>query len=309
MLSYGFSRFGGSAEEALLERPVPVPGEGQLLVRVHAAGVNPGDAKMREGAYGEVPLPAVLGREVAGVVEAVGPGVAGVAEGDAVFGGTPGLLGGWAERALVIATFAAPLPAGVDPVTAAVLPVAAGTAFDALDQLALPQGATLLVNGAGGGVGVAAVQLAVARGLVVVGVASPAKHDLVARHGGIPVAYGPGLADAVRAVAPRIDAVFDLVGGNALRATAALTADPAMVRSVADRALVERLGGSGVARERSTRVLAQLAGLVANGRLDPHVTETFALRDARRALARVESGRAEGKIALRMAETIRTPGT
>ena len=246
---------------------------------------------------------------MAGIVESVGPGVAGVSEGDAVFGGTPRLLGGWAERALVIATFAAPLPAGVNPVTAAVLPVAAGTAFDALDQLALPHGATLLVNGAGGGVGVAAVQLAVARGLVVVGVASPAKHDLVARYGGIPVAYGPGLADAVRSVAPRIDAVFDLVGGDALRATAALTADPAMVRSVADRALVARLGGSGVARERSTRVLAQLAGLVANGRLDPHVTETFALHDARRALARVESGRAEGKIALRVAETIGTPGT
>jgi NADPH2:quinone reductase len=154
---------------------------------------------------------------------------------------------------------------------------------------------------------VAAVQLAVARGLVVVGVASPAKHPLVARHGGIPVAYGPGLADAVRAVAPRIDAVFDLVGGDALRATAALTPDPAMVRSVADRALAARLGGSGVTRERSTRVLAQLAGLVSEGRLDPHVTATFALRDARRALALVESGRAEGKIALRVAETIATP--
>ena len=300
MLAYGFSRFGDSSVEALLERPVPVPGEGELLVRVHAAGVNPGDAKMREGAYGEVPLPAVLGREVAGVVEAVGAGVTGVAEGDAVFGGTPGLLGGWAERALVIADFAAPLPAGVDPVSAAVLPVAAGTAFDALAQLALPRGATLLVNGAGGGVGVVTVQLAVARGVRVVGVASPAKHDLIARHGGIPVAYGPGLAEAVRAVAPRIDAVFDLAGGDALRAAAALAADPAMVRSVADRALVARLGGSGVERNRSSGVLAELAALVADGRLDPHVTETFDLQDAREALARVETGRAEGKIALRV---------
>ncbi len=301
MLAYGFTRFGDSSVEALLERPVPVPGEGELLVRVDAAGVNPGDAKLREGAYGEVPLPAILGREVAGVVEAVGPGVTGVTLGEAVFGGTPGLLGGWAERALVVAAFAAPLPAGVDPVSAAVLPVAAGTAFDALVQLALPRGATLLVNGAGGGVGVVTVQLAVARGVRVVGVASPAKHDLIARYGAMPVAYGPGLAEAVRAVAPRIDAVFDLVGGDALRAAARLAADPAMVRSVADRALVARLGGSGVERDRSTRVLAEIAALVADGRLDPHVTETFDLRDAREALARVETGRAEGKIALRVA--------
>lgn len=307
MLAYGFRRFGGSAEETLLERPVPVPAAGELLVRVHAAGVNPGDAKMREGAYGEVPLPAVLGREVAGVVEALGPGVTGVSRGDAVFGGTPALLGGWAEQALVVAAFAAPLPVGVDPMTAAVLPVAAGTAFDALAQLALPRDATLLVNGAGGGVGVVAVQLAVARGLRVIGVASPAKHGLVARHGGIPVAHGHELAKAVRAVAPRIDAVFDLAGGDALRAAAALASDPAMVRSVADRALVVRLGGSAVTRDRSTRVLTKLAALVADGRLDPHVTETFDLRDARRALARVESGRAEGKIALRVAEPIRTP--
>ena len=284
----------------LLDVPVPVPGEGELLVRVQAAGVNPGDAKMRDGAYGDVPLPAVLGRELAGIVEGVGPGVTGVAEGDAVFGGTLDLLGAWGERALLPAGFAAPLPAGVDPAVAAVLPVAAGTAFDALAQLALPEGATLLVNGAGGGVGVATVQLAVARGLRVVGVASPAKHALVTGHGGIPVAYGPGLAERVRAAAPRVDAVFDLVGGDALRAAAALADDPAMVRSVADRPLVAELGGSGVSRERSTRVLVELGRLVAEGRLDPHVTETFDLRDAGRALARVESGRTEGKVALRV---------
>lgn len=291
-----------------MERPVPVPGEGELLVRVRAAGVNPGDAKMREGAYGDVALPAILGREVAGVVEAVGPGVTGFAEGDAVFGGTPGLLGAFAERALVIAGFAAPIPAGVAPVSAAVLPVAAGTAFDALAQLALPRGATLLVNGAGGGVGVAAVQLAVDRGLRVVGVASPAKHDLVARFGGIPVAYGPGMGDAVRAIAPRIDAVFDLAGGEGLRAAAGLAANPAMVRSVADRALAADLGGAGVTRERSTRVLAELAALVAAGRLDPHVTETYALEDARAALALVESGHSEGKIALRVGDHGKPPG-
>ena len=301
MLAYGFRRFGGPEAGEFFDVPVPVPGEGALLVRVEAAGVNPGDAKMREGAYGEVPLPAILGRELAGVVEDVGPGVTGVAEGDEVFGGTLDLLGAWAEHALLPATFAAPLPAGVDPAVAAVLPVAAGTAFDALAQLALPDGATLLVNGAGGGVGVAAVQLAVAQGLRVVGVASPAKHALVAGHGGIPVAYGPGLAERVRAVAPLVDAVFDLVGGDALRAASALAGDPAMVRSVADRPLVVELGGSAVSRERTTRVLVELGRLVAEGRLDPHVTETFALRDAGQALARVESGRTEGKVVLRVA--------
>lgn len=301
MRAYGFTTVGGPGNEAFLDVPVPVPGPGELLVRVRAAGVNPGDWKLREGSYG-VAGPAVLGREVAGTVEQVGPDVDGFAVGDEVFGGCPGMVGGWAELALVTASFAAHRPDGVSPEDAAVLPVAAGTAYDALTGLALPAGATLLVNGAGGGVGIAAVQLARARGLVVVGTASPAKHDLIASYGATPVAYGRGVAERIRAAAPAgVDAVFDLVGGESLRTVAELTEDPSRVRSVADKELAKELGGGDVLRDRSTAVLTEVARLVAAGELDPHVTDVRPFADAGSALRIVESGHALGKVAIRLA--------
>jgi NADPH2:quinone reductase len=263
--------------------------------------VNPGDWKLREGSYG-VAGPAVLGREVAGTVEQVGPDVDGFAVGDEVFGGCPGMVGGWAELALVTASFAAHRPDGVSPEDVAVLPVAAGTAYDALTGLALPAGATLLVNGAGGGVGIAAVQLARARGLVVMGTASPAKHDLIASYGATPVAYGRGVAERIRAAAPAgVDAVFDLAGGESLRTVAELTEDPSRVRSVADKELAKELGGGDVLRDRSTAVLTEVARLVAAGELDPHVTDVRPFADAGSALRIVESGHALGKVAIRLA--------
>jgi NADPH:quinone reductase-like Zn-dependent oxidoreductase len=300
MRAYGFTTIGGPENEAFLDVPVPAPGAGELLVRVRAAGVNPGDWKLREGSYG-VAGPAVLGREVAGTVEQVGPGVDRFAVGDEVFGGCPGMVGGWAELALVTASFAARRPESVSSEEAAVLPVAAGTAFDALTNLALPAGATLLVNGAGGGVGIAAVQLARARGLVVVGTASPAKHGLIASYGATPVAYGAGVAERIRAAAPAgVDAVFDLVGGEALRTVAELAGDRSRVRSVADKELAKELGGGEVVRDRSTAVLSELARLVAEGALDPHITDVRPFGDAGAALGAVQHGHTTGKVALRL---------
>jgi NADPH:quinone reductase-like Zn-dependent oxidoreductase len=110
--AYGFVRVGGPEQESFLDVPVPEPGPGELLVRVRAAGVNPGDWRLREGSYGDV-RSAVFGREVAGTVLRLGPGVTGFAPGDEVFGGCPGMMGGWAEQALVTAGFAAHRPDGV----------------------------------------------------------------------------------------------------------------------------------------------------------------------------------------------------
>src|SRR5690606_7176491 len=241
MRGYGFTAVGGPEKQAFLDVPVPEPGPDELLVRVRAAGVNPGDWRVREGSYG-VSGPAVLGREVAGTVVAVGPGVSGFTPGDEVFGGCPGMVGGWAEQALVTASFAAHRPDGVSPEVAAALPVASGTAYDALNAFGLSAGATVLVNGAGGGVGIPAVQLAVARGLRVIGVASPGKHELVAGFGAIPVAYGDGVQERVRAVAPDgVDAILDMVGGDALRSVAGLVTDPKRLTSIADRPLALEL--------------------------------------------------------------------
>jgi NADPH:quinone reductase-like Zn-dependent oxidoreductase len=298
MRAYGFTEIGGPDKQAFLDVPVPQPGPDELLVRVRAAGVNPGDWRVREGSYGHSG-PTVLGREVAGTVVAVGPGVSEFAVGDEVFGGCPGMVGGWAEQALTIASFTARRPNGVTPEVAAALPVAAATAFDAMNRFGLPEGSTVLVNGAGGGVGVPAVQLAMARGLRVIGVASPAKHELVARFGGIPVAYGGGVEERVRAAAPDgVDAVLDMAGGDALRAIAMLLEDRSRLTSVADRPLAVELGGFELVRDRSTAVLTELAQLVQAGRLDPHVTDVRPLSDAQAALALVEQGHATGKVVL-----------
>jgi NADPH:quinone reductase-like Zn-dependent oxidoreductase len=298
MRAYGFSEVGGPENEAFLDVPVPTPGPDEVLVRVRAAGVNPGDWRLRDGSYG-TKGPAVLGREVAGTITALGPGVTGFAVGDEVFGGCPGMVGGWAEQALVTASFTAHRPDAVAPEVAAALPVAAGTAYDALQQLGLRPGQTLLVNGAGGGVGIPIVQLARAGGLVVVGVASPAKHDLLAGFGAVPVAYGPGVLDRVRAAAPAgVDAAFDLVGGDALRTVADLVADRSRLLSVADKPLVRELGGRDVERDRSTAVLTELARLVAAKALDPYVTQVRSLDEAHEALAQVENGHSVGKVVL-----------
>lgn len=297
MKAYGFTEIGGPDKQAFLDVPVPTPGPDELLVRVRAAGVNPGDWRLREGSYG-VSGPAVLGREVAGTVVAVGPGVTGFAVGDEVFGGCPGMVGGWAEQALVTASFAAHRPAAVSPEAAAALPVAAGTAHDALRVLGLEPGATLLVNGAGGGVGIPTVQLAAARGLTVLGVAGPAKHDLVAGLGAIPIAYGDGVLDRVRATGHPVDAVFDMVGGDALRTVATLLDDRSTLISIADYGLGVELGGRQLERDRSTAVLTELAALVAAGSLDPHVADVRPLDEAGAALAQVEGGHTVGKVVL-----------
>ncbi|MCD2196227.1 NADP-dependent oxidoreductase [Actinomycetospora endophytica] len=298
MRAYGFTTVGGPDHEAFLDVEVPEPGPGELLVAVRSSGVNPGDWKVRDGAYG-IAGPAVLGREVAGRVVAVGPDVEGFAVDDEVFGGCPGMVGGWAEQAIVTAGFAAHRPAAVSPEQACVLPVAAGTALDALHQLDLAAGATLLVNGAGGGVGVVLVQLAAARGIRVVATASPAKHALLARLGATPVAYGDGVVERVRDAAPDgIDAVFDLVGGDPLRTVAELLTDRHRLISIADYGLSTELGGQQLVRDRSTAVLTELAGLVADGSLNPHVTNVRSFDDAPAALALVEQGHATGKVVI-----------
>ena len=295
--AYIYSRHGGPETESLADLPRPVPGPGELLVAVRAAGVNPVDWKRRAGSLppgAPEELPAVFGGEAAGVVEQLGDGVEGFAVGDAVFGNTVG--GSYAEYALLPVSIAAHKPEGVSWADAATLPIAAATAYDGVLQLALPPGATLLVTGAGGGVGVAAVQIAVHLGLKVLGTASAAKKELVESLGAVHVASGPGIAERLRAAAPEgVDGVYDLVGGSALEEAAELLADRAKLITGADRVTVAKLGGAPVARERTPEVLDAVATLVVDGVLRPFVTATFPLDQADAALRRVEQGHALGK--------------
>ncbi|SED85935.1 NADP-dependent oxidoreductase [Streptomyces sp. Ag109_O5-10] len=300
--AYVYTRHGGPETEAFAELDRPVPGPGELLIAVRAAGVNPVDWKLRGGfrrpGEGEARFPVVLGSEAAGVVEAIGEGVTGFAVGDEVFGNTSG--GAFAEYALLAASVTAHKPASLSFADAATLPVAGATAYDGVRQLDLPEGATLLVTGAGGGVGAAVLQIAHARGLRVVGVASEAKKDLVESLGALHVASGPGLAERVRAVVPGgVDGVYDLVGGEVLAEAAGLLADRTkLITAGAAPDAVAALGGARVARARTAAVLDEVAELVVAGELDPHVSRTFPLDRADEALRAVEEGHALGKIVI-----------
>ncbi|MEV7285029.1 NADP-dependent oxidoreductase [Streptomyces sp. NPDC093252] len=297
--AYVFTRNGGPETEALVDRDRPVPGPGELLVAVRVAGVNPVDYKIRNGyrraGVGAVEPPAVLGSEVSGVVEEVGPGVTGFAVGDAVFGSP--VSGGYAEFAVLPAEVAAHKPAALSFATAATLPVAAATAYDGIRQLNLPSGSTLLVTGAGGGVGVAAVQIARAAGIRVLGLAGATKKDLLDSLGAVHVPSGPGWPERVRAAAPEgVDGIFDLVGGEVFEEAAALVPGGTRLITAAVRPEeAERLGGARVARARNAAVLDAVAALAADGALDPHVTGTYPLERAGEALRAVEEGHAHGK--------------
>lgn len=300
---FGFQRYGGPEVLEHLTAPVPEPGPGQLLIRTTAAGLNPADIKVRNGdRQGRIAVtfPMAVGREAVGQVVALGEGVTGFAVGDRVFGSTASGTGALSTHVLLDAAGAAQTPAEVTDEQAACLPVAAGTAYDALDELDLAPGSTLLVLGAGGGVGTCVLQLARLRGLTALGLASAEKGELIRSLGGVPVDRHQDWEMAVRRHGSHgshgVDAVMDTVGGETLRSAAALLRIPGAIRSVADPEQAEQLGGSGVTRRRTTEVYARVAELVAEGQFEPIITETIPFADAARAVAAVESGHAAGKI-------------
>ncbi|MBA3293790.1 MAG: NADP-dependent oxidoreductase [Geodermatophilaceae bacterium] len=300
--AFGFSRYGGTDVQEVLDVERPAPGAGELLVAVRAAGVNPVDWKIREGYLAEVmplDLPAVLGREVAGVVEEVGQDVDGFSVHDEVLGTVAPGSGGYAEYTLVTASAATKKPPQVSFTDAAALPVAAGTAYDAIGQLALGEGESLLINGIGGGVGVAAAQLARDLAVFVLGTGSEEKRELAEAMGATLVPYGDGVADRVREIMPNgVDAILDLVGGDALRSVADLVSDRSRLLTTTDPDAAAEVGGGGVERDGSGAVLAEIVALVAEGKLDPHVSDVVPLDRAAEALASVESGHTRGKVVI-----------
>jgi NADPH:quinone reductase-like Zn-dependent oxidoreductase len=293
-----YAQHGGPEVLRLEDVEEPHAGPGQVRLRVMAAGVNPVDYKIRNGWMPDMApasWPAIPGLEAAGVVDEVGPGVTGVAVGDEVM--APTVTGSYAEYAL--ADDFALKPAGLGWETAAALPVALETADRVLDVLGVTAGETLLVHGAAGAVGAFGVQLAVARGVTVVGTASPRNHDYLRSLGAIPVTYGDGLADRVRALAPQgIDAVFDAAGQSALDVSMELRGGIERIVTITDvRAFELGIVFSGSNR----RFGAQLAGyakLVADNALGVRVAASFALADAGRAHELSETGHAGGKVVL-----------
>jgi NADPH:quinone reductase-like Zn-dependent oxidoreductase len=290
----GYRAFGAADVQEFFERPDPSPGPAEVLVRVAAAGVNPLDHLLRSGRVrdmnGHLPFPQVLGMEAAGTVLAVGAEVTGLAVGDRVTGFALTGAGTYAGTTLLLAESTARIPDALPATWAAAVPVAGTTALDVLDQLDLPAGASLLVNGVGGGVGTAVAQIARDRGLVVVGTGSAAKRDLATKAGARFVDYTAGdVVDALRALTPDgFGAVVDTVGGDSLRRVAPLAAKPDALVSVGDVSVTE-LGGAFVRRRLDRSGLERVAELMVTGRLDPNITATYPLARAGEALALVES--------------------
>ena len=302
MKVFRFADYGGPEQQEFVELEVPTPGPGELLIRVRAAGVNPVDYKVRRGLFrdfGPRQLPSEFGSEVAGIVEQVGQDVTGFAVGDQVFGAPAPGHGAFSEYTVTSAATTAHKPPQLSFTDAAALPVAAATGYDGVEQLALNSGQTLLITGIGGGVGVAATQIARDRGIVVYGTGSEAKRALVESLDATLIRYGDGLADRLRELLPDgVHAIFDLIGGDSLRAVAGLLTDPTKLITAADPGTAAEFGGVLVNRDRTARVLDIVAGMVADGKLDPKVREVLPFAEAGQAIAAVESGHAMGKVVL-----------
>ncbi|MFD3619487.1 zinc-binding alcohol dehydrogenase family protein [Streptomyces sp. NPDC058676] len=304
--------YGGPEVLSVIDVTVPEPGPGQVRIAVRAAGVNPFDQKVYSGAFGTDPanLPLRLGAEAAGVVTAVGAdatGPAGPVEvGDEVIAYRAS--GAYAAELVVPAASVVPKPAGLSWEQAGGLMAAGATAVHVLEAIGLSKDESVLIHGAAGGVGLTAVQLAVARGATVLATASPARHDLLRDLGAIPIAYGPGLADRVRAAAPEgVHAAADLVGTDeAVDVSVELVADRSRIATIAGfargaQAGIKLLGGApGADPGTDVRAAArlQLTEATEAGRLRVLVADTYPLSEAAAAHRQIMTGHTSGKIVL-----------
>jgi NADPH:quinone reductase-like Zn-dependent oxidoreductase len=292
-----FSRFGGPEVLEIADLPDPHPGPGQVRIAVRAAGVNASDWKKRQGLMDQE-LPQTLGYEAAGIVDELGADVAGVAIGDRVFGLSSD---GGAQAELAVLSYYASIPPSLDFAAAAALPSALETAARALDQLGVEHGSLVLINGASGSVGSSAVQLAVARGARVIGTGSPATHDFLRSLGAKPVAYGDGMAERVRALAPGgVDLALDVAGSGVLPELIELAGGPEHVITVADFAGAQQYGVrfSRGDTGRALYALDQIGDLVESGQFSLPVGQTFPLADVGDAHRVGEAGRVRGKLVL-----------
>ncbi|HEY1486687.1 MAG TPA: NADP-dependent oxidoreductase, partial [Micromonosporaceae bacterium] len=239
-----------------------------------------------------------MGHEAAGVVDELGEGVADVAVGDRVFGFSAEAT---AQAELTVLSYYAAIPPSLDFPGAAALPAAIETATRALDQLGVASGSTLLINGASGSVGSAAVQLAVARGARVIGTASPANHDYLRSLGAEPVAYGEGLVERVRALAADgVEVALDIAGSGVLPELIELAGGPAQVVTIADfdgaqkHGVMFSRGDAG----RALHALAEIGELISSGRFAVPVVQTFPLAEIAEAHRVGEDGHVRGKLVL-----------
>ncbi|EYR64572.1 alcohol dehydrogenase [Actinotalea ferrariae CF5-4] len=307
MRAIAYTTYGGPDVLELTDLPTPKVGPDSVLVRVRATSVNPVDWKVREGYLDglmDTVFPVVPGWDVAGVVEQVGLDVHELEVGDEVFGYVrKDVVGGGTTAELVAAPVRtlAHKPQTASFEEAAAIPLAGLTAYQALHRLGVTEGDTVLIHAAAGGVGGFAVQIARALGARVIGTAGERNHDHLRALGAEPVAYGDGLVERVRALAPDgVDVVLDLVGDGAVATTPEVGTADVRVGSVAD-AEVTAVGGTYMWVRPSSTDLAALAALVDQGKVRTDVAQVFPLEETAAAHELSASGHVRGKVVVRVA--------
>ncbi|MEV0485264.1 NADP-dependent oxidoreductase [Streptomyces sp. NPDC050508] len=298
-----FDHYGDRDVLHVTEVPMPQPAEGEVLVEVRAAGINPGEAAIRSGAmHDRFPstFPSGQGSDLAGVVTELGEGVTDFGIGDKVLGFS------WQRSShathVVVPTSQLILkPDALSWEVAGSLYVVACTAWAAVDAVAPKPGETVAVSAAAGGVGTVAVQLLAVRGAHVLGIASPANADWLTDHGATPVPYGDRLAEALTAAAPGgIDAFIDLFGPEYVQLAADLGISRDRIETIISFQKAQELGTrSAGSVDASTReVLTEMADLVASGRIEIPIAAAYPLDRVRDAFAELEQRHTRGKIVL-----------
>jgi NADPH:quinone reductase-like Zn-dependent oxidoreductase len=298
-----FHEYGGVEVLAVEEIADPIPGPDEVRVRVKAAGINPGEAKIRDGLLAvqwPSTFPSGEGSDLAGIVDRLGDGVDSVAPGDEVIGYSDN-RNSQAELVVVPAGNLTPRPPGVPWDVAGALFVVGTTAYAAVRSVALLAGDTVVVSAAAGGVGTLTVQLATRTGARVIGLAGPDNHDWLRAKGVIPVEHGDGVADRIREASNgKVDAFIDLFGHGYVEIALELGVAPERIDTIADFAAVAAHGvkSEGNAYGASASVLAEVAGLIERGELELPIARTYPLNDVQAAYRELADGHTRGKIVL-----------
>lgn len=287
----------------VVEVPDPAPGEGEVLVRVKAAGINPGEASIRKGLFADrwpSTFPSGEGSDLAGVVEQAGAGAERWRPGDEVIGFTDDRAS-QAELVIVESENLTARPPGVPWDAAGALFVAGSTAWAAVRAVAAGAGDVIVISGAAGGVGTIAVQLALGAGATVIGLASEPHHGWLRDHGALPVTHGEGVEQRIRDAADgRVDAVIDTFGSGYVDMAIELGVVPERIDTIADFEAAARHGvkTDGNIAGASAGVLAELAQLIVDGKLEIPIADTYPLERVRDAYRELEQRHTLGKIVL-----------
>jgi NADPH:quinone reductase-like Zn-dependent oxidoreductase len=298
-----FDKYGGTDVLKIVEVTRPVPGKGEVLVKLKAAGINPGEGAIREGKLAQqwpTTFPSGEGSDLAGIVEELGEDVTNIAVGDEIIGFTD-KRASHADLVIVETKHLVPRPAKVPWEQAGALFVVGTTAYAAVKAVSLKPGDTVVVSGAAGGVGSVAVQLAKNTGATVVGISSKTNHSWLSDHGVIPVAYGEGIANRIwEASGGRIDAFIDTQGDGYVELAINLGVAPDRVDTIIDFQAAKKFGvkTDGSQAGAKAEVLAELADLIATGRLEIPIAKVYHLADVREAYKELEQHHTHGKIVL-----------